>query len=69
MPLEEQAKGLVALAFGMVIVLGILIPVLLAVYLLTGWTVCLVLNLVVIAMAIVTAVYLLYRRSKLAMRL
>jgi hypothetical protein len=59
----------VALAFGMVIVLGILIPVLLVVYLYTGWMTCLVLNLVVIVMAIVTVVYLLYKRSKLAMRL
>lgn len=65
--LEEEVRTLVALAFGVAILLGLSMVVLLGAYLVTGWPVLLVLNLVIAGLAIVAFMYLMYRRSRLTM--
>jgi hypothetical protein len=65
----EEARDLVALAFGSALVLGILIIGFMAGYALTGWEALLVANLVVGVMGIFLFFYLVYRRSKLTMRI
>jgi len=67
--LEEEARELIGLAFGIMLVLAILIVVLVAAYAVTGWTVLLLANLCVSVLAIFAFAYLMYRRSKLTMRL
>jgi nitrate reductase NapE component len=66
---EEEARELMTLAFGTMILLAILIIGLVGAFALTGWAIFLVLNLVVSVMAIFAFAYLLYRRSRLTMRL
>lgn len=65
----EEARDLVALAFGSALVLGVLIIGLMAGYALTGWEVLLLANLVVGFSGIALFFYLVYRRSKLTMRI
>jgi hypothetical protein len=66
---EEEARELIQLAFGIMLLLTILIVGLVAAYALTGWGIFLILNLFFCSMAIVAFVYLMYRRSRLTMRL
>jgi hypothetical protein len=66
---EEEARELVQLAFGIMIIMAILIVGLVAAYAMTGWGIFLVLNLLFSVLAIFAFGYLLYRRSKLTMRL
>jgi hypothetical protein len=66
---EEEVKELVTLAFGIMIIMAIAIVGLLAAYAVTGWPVFLLLNLLFCGLAVVAFFYLMYRRSKLTMRL
>jgi hypothetical protein len=66
---EEEAKELITLAFGIMIFLALLIVGLVFAYILTGWVIFLVLNLLVSVAAMIAFAYLLYRRSRLTMRL
>jgi hypothetical protein len=66
---EEEVRDLVQLAFGIMILLAIVIVGLVAAYALTGWGMFLILNLFFCVMAILAFFYLMYRRSKLTMRL
>ena len=66
---EREVRTLVALAFGVVIVIAIAMGGLLAAYAVTGWAGFLWLNLVVAAMAVIAFVYMSYRRSRLTMRI
>jgi len=65
--LEDQMRTLMAIAFGVAILVGVLMVVLIAGYAATGWRGLLVLNLLIAGMAIVAFVYLMYKRSKLLM--
>jgi MFS family permease len=60
---------LVGLAFGTALLFGALIAIFLAGYALTGWRSLLFANLGVAILAIVSFGYLMYRRSRLTMRL
>ena len=64
---EEEVKTLMALAFGVLILVGLSMAILVGAYLLTGWRVLLVVNLVVAGLAFVAFMYLMYRRSRLTM--
>jgi uncharacterized membrane protein len=66
---EEEVRNLTALAFGVMIILALVIVVLVAAYALTGWVGFLLLNLLFSGMAIVAFFYLMYRRSRLTMRI
>jgi len=66
---DEEARELIQLAFGIMILMAILIVGLVAAYALTGWGIFLILNLFFCVMAIIAFFYLMYRRSKLTMRL
>jgi hypothetical protein len=66
---EEEVKELVTLAFGVMIIMAIAIVGLLAAYVVTGWPGFLLLNLLFCGLAVVAFFYLMYRRSKLTMRL
>jgi hypothetical protein len=66
---EEEVKELVALAFGVMMIMAVIIVVLVAAYVVTGWPVFLLLNLVFCGLAIVAFFYLMYRRSRLTMRI
>jgi len=65
--MEDEMRTLMAIAFGVAILVGVLMVVLVAAYTLTGWEFLLVLNLMIAVMAIMAFVYLMYRRSKLLM--
>ncbi len=66
---EEEVRDLTTLAFGIMIVMAVVITGLIAGYAITGWTGFLLLNLLFSGLAIVAFFYLMYRRSKLTMRL
>ncbi|UCC92866.1 MAG: hypothetical protein JSW25_09415 [Thermoplasmata archaeon] len=66
---EEEVRELITMAFGIMVLLAILIVGLVAAFALTGWPIFLYLNLFVSVMAIVAFAWLLHRRSKLTMRL
>lgn len=66
---EKEVRILVAMAFGIVIVIAIAIGGLLTAYAITGWVGFLWLNLVVAAMAFIAFFYMSYRRSRLTMRI
>lgn len=66
---EEEVRDLTALALGIMIVMALVIVGLVAAYALTGWTGFLLLNLLFSGLAIVAFFYLMYRRSKLTMRI
>jgi len=66
---EEEVRDLIQLAFGIMLLLAILIVGLVGAYALTGWGIFLILNLFFCGMAIIAFFYLMYRRSKLTMRL
>ncbi len=63
--LEDEMRTLMAIAFGVAILVGVLMVVLVLAYTLTGIRFLLVLNLMIAVMAIMAFVYLMYRRSKL----
>ncbi len=65
--LEDEMRTLMAIAFGVAILVGVLMVVLVAAYTLTGSEFLLILNLMIAIMAIMAFVYLMYRRSKLLM--
>ena len=63
--LEDEMRTLMAIAFGVAILVGVLMVVLVVAYSLTDWGFLLILNLIIAVMAIMAFVYLMYRRSKL----
>ena len=65
--LEEEVRALMALAFGVLVLIGLSMAVLVGAYLLTGWRALLFLNLAVAGLAFVAFMYLMYRRSRLTM--
>ena len=67
--IEEEARTLIALAFGTMVLLGILFAIAIAGFLLTRAALFVGLNLAAVVLAVVAVVYLVYRRSKLVMRL
>jgi uncharacterized membrane protein len=67
--IEEEARTLIALAFGTMVLLGILFAIAIAGFLLTGAALFVGLNVAAVVIAIVAVGYLMYRRSKLVMRL
>jgi len=66
---EEEARELIGLAFGIMIILAVVIVGLVAAYAVTGWKALLMANLFVSVMAILAFAYLMYRRSRLTLRL
>ena len=66
---EEEVKELITLSFGVMIIVAILIVAFVAAYALTGWFIFLILNLLICVLAVLAFVYLMYRRSKLTMRM
>jgi uncharacterized membrane protein len=66
---EEEVKELVALAFGVMMIMAVIIVALVLAYVVTGWTIFLLLNLLFCGLAIVAFFYLMYRRSRLTMRI
>ena len=66
---EEEVKELITFSFGVMIIVAVLIVAFVAAYALTGWFIFLVLNLLVCGLAVAAFIYLMYRRSKLTMRL
>ena len=66
---DEEVRELITFSFGVMIIVAILIVAFVAAYALTGWFIFLILNLLVSGLAVVAFVYLMYRRSKLTMRL
>ncbi|MCK5252951.1 MAG: hypothetical protein KAQ96_08370 [Thermoplasmata archaeon] len=66
---EEEVKELITLSFGVMIIVAILIVAFVAAYALTGWFIFLILNLLICVLAVLAFVYLIYRRSKLTMRM
>jgi maltodextrin utilization protein YvdJ len=63
----KEAQSLVALAFGIVIVIAVSMAVLLGAYFVTGNTLFLWLNLLVALFAIASFAYLVYRRNRLTL--
>ena len=63
--LEDEMRTLMAIAFGVAILVGVLMVVLVLAYTLTGIRFLLILNLMIAVLAIMAFVYLMYRRSKL----
>lgn len=66
---EEEVKELITLSFGIMIIVAILIVAFVAAYALTGWFIFLILNLLICLLAVLAFIYLMYRRSKLTMRM
>ena len=66
---EEEVRDLTAMALGVMLLLTVLIVSMVAAYAVTRWTVLLVLNLLFCGLAVVAFLYLMYRRSRLVMRL
>ncbi len=66
---EEEVRDLTAVAMGVMIILAILIVALVAAFAITGWFGFLLLNLAFCGLAIIAFFYLMYRRSRLLMRL
>ena len=62
---EQEARDLLALAFGSVVLLAAMFIVLMVASALTGWGSLLMANLAVAVLAIISVVYLQYRRSRL----
>ena len=65
--LGAAARDLLALAFGGAVILGAMFIIFLVAYALTRWSTLLLLNIGVAILAIVSFVYLQYRRSKLVL--
>ncbi len=65
--IEAEARDLLALAFGGAVILGAMFIIFLVAYALTRWSTLLLLNIGVAILAIVSFVYLQYRRSKLVL--
>ena len=66
---EDEVRELTAVAMGVMIILAVLIAALVAAFALTGWVIFLILNLLFCCLAVVAFFYLMYRRSRLMMRL
>ncbi len=62
---EEEMRALIALSFGIAIVVAVLMVVFVVAYAITGWMTFLILNLIMSVMAIIAFFYLMYRRSRL----